>query len=45
MELKKTRKQCAKELGISVKTLWAWETNRHHPSVELRNRLETFLGV
>jgi len=32
MELKKTRKQ----MGVSVKTLWGWETNRHQPGALLR---------
>jgi transcriptional regulator with XRE-family HTH domain len=32
LKLKKTRKQLAKELGISVKTLWAWETGRRVPT-------------
>lgn len=44
MELKKTRKKCAEELGVSVKTLWSWETNRHQPSTVLRERIVGFLG-
>jgi transcriptional regulator with XRE-family HTH domain len=28
LKLRKTRKQLASELGVSVKTLWGWETNR-----------------
>ena len=39
MELKKTRKQMAKEMGISVKTLWGWETKRHKPDGLLRERI------
>jgi transcriptional regulator with XRE-family HTH domain len=33
-KLKKTRKQLALELGISVKTLWGWETNRREPTAQ-----------
>ena len=33
LELKKTRKQMAKELRICAKTLWGWETTRHKPSL------------
>ncbi len=43
MELKKKRSACAKELGISVKTLWGWETNRCQPSALLRKRIVAFL--
>jgi transcriptional regulator with XRE-family HTH domain len=32
LELRKNRKQCAKELGVSVKTLWGWETGLWEPS-------------
>ena len=39
MELKKNRKQCAEEMGISAKTLQAWETNRYQPSSTLLKRL------
>ena len=28
LKLRKTRKQMALELGVSVKTLWGWETDR-----------------
>ena len=44
LELKKTRKQMAKELGISVKTLWGWETKRHQPTAQLLKRIDRFLG-
>ena len=44
MDLRKTRKQYAKELGISVKTLWGWETNRWLPTPLLRARLVKFFG-
>jgi len=39
MELKKTRKKLAQELGISVKTLWGWETDRRQPSSLMRLRV------
>jgi DNA-binding XRE family transcriptional regulator len=44
MEMKKTREKCAKELGVSVKTLWSWETNRRQPSPLLQGRIVGFLG-
>ena len=28
LELKKTRKECAREMGVCVKTLWGWEHAR-----------------
>ena len=31
LKLRKTRKQLAAELGIGVKTLWGWETDRWEP--------------
>ncbi len=43
LELKKTRKQMAKEMGISVKTLWGWETGSHRPSSKLRTRIYPIL--
>lgn len=39
LKLRKTRKQLASELGVSVKTLWGWKTNRWQPSASLRNRV------
>ena len=44
LELKKTRKQMARELGISVKTLWGWETKRHKPGILLREHILRSLG-
>jgi transcriptional regulator with XRE-family HTH domain len=44
LEMKKNRKQCAKELGVSVKTLLGWETNRWRPSSLLQERIAKFLG-
>jgi len=32
LKSRKTRKQMASELGVSIKTLWGWETNRWQPS-------------
>lgn len=32
LNLRKTRKQMAAELGISVKTLWGWQTDRWRPT-------------
>jgi DNA-binding XRE family transcriptional regulator len=44
MELKKTRKQCAKELGVSVKTLRGWETGQRQPTSPLAGQIARFLG-
>ena len=44
LALKKTRKECARELGVSVKTLWGWESDQHQPMKRLRKRIETLLG-
>jgi transcriptional regulator with XRE-family HTH domain len=41
---KKTRKQLAKELGISVKTLWGWETGRRKPTVHGQEKITKFLS-
>jgi transcriptional regulator with XRE-family HTH domain len=43
LELKKTRKQCAQELGVSVKTLWSLETSRCQPSALVQKRVAEFL--
>ena len=32
LKMRKTRKQMAAELGVSVKTLWGWETDRWQPT-------------
>jgi DNA-binding XRE family transcriptional regulator len=45
MELRKNREQCAEEMGISAKTLQAWETNRYQPSSALLKRLVKCLGL
>ena len=39
LKLRKSRKQFASELGVSVKTLWGWETNRWQPSALLKERI------
>jgi DNA-binding XRE family transcriptional regulator len=39
LNLKKTRKQMASEMGVSVKTLWGWETDRWLPSDLFRKRI------
>jgi len=39
LQMRKTRKQFAKELGIDVKTLRNWETNRRRPSALLLRRI------
>lgn len=44
LELRKTRNQMASELGISVKTLWRWETNRRQPSPLYWTRIAYLFG-
>jgi transcriptional regulator with XRE-family HTH domain len=39
LKSRKTRKQFASELGVSIKTLWGWETNRWQPSPKCRKLL------
>lgn len=39
LKSRKSRKQFASELGVSIKTLWGWETNRWQPSPECGKRL------
>jgi transcriptional regulator with XRE-family HTH domain len=41
--LKKTRKQLESELGVSVKTLWGWETDRWQPTSAGQKQIEKFL--
>ena len=45
LDLRKTRRQLAKELAVSVKTLWGWETGRRKPTARLWERLEQFLDT
>jgi DNA-binding XRE family transcriptional regulator len=42
LKSRKARKQLATEWGISVKTLYGWETNRHQPSALCRKRMAGF---
>jgi DNA-binding transcriptional regulator YiaG len=39
LKMRKSRKQFASELGVSMKTLWGWETNRWQPSPKCRKLL------
>jgi len=39
MEMRKTRGQLATQLGISVKTIWNWETDKRKPC---KSKLEKF---
>jgi len=43
LKLKKTRRQLASELGISVKTLWGWETDRWQPTAKGQELIAAFL--
>jgi DNA-binding XRE family transcriptional regulator len=44
LESRKTRKKLAAELGVSIKTLWGWETDRCRPSQQAHQKLLNFLG-
>jgi transcriptional regulator with XRE-family HTH domain len=44
LTLKKTRRQLAKEMGISVKTLWGWETDRRKPTRQSQKEITKFLA-
>jgi transcriptional regulator with XRE-family HTH domain len=44
LNLKKTRRQLAAELGISVKTLWGWETDRWQPTTKGQELITKFLS-
>jgi transcriptional regulator with XRE-family HTH domain len=43
LELKKNGSECAKELGVSVKTLRGWETDQCQPGALLWKRVTEFL--
>jgi len=43
LKLRKTRKQMALELGVSVKTLWGWETDRRQPTAQGKKQVAEFL--
>lgn len=45
LELRKTRRQFAKDLGICVKSVWGWETGRWEPTDSLRERVISLLEV
>src|ERR1017187_421574 len=42
LKSRKTRKQLAAEWGVSIKTLWGWETDRCQPSALCRKRIAGF---
>ena len=44
LEMSKSRKEFAKELGVSVKTIWGWETECHEPSSQVAKRIEKIFG-
>jgi DNA-binding XRE family transcriptional regulator len=44
LKLRKTRKQMALKLGVSVKTLWGWETDRWQPTSVLARQVALILG-
>ena len=44
LKSKKTRQQCAKELGVDTKTLRGWEAGRHQPFAYHFGRISRFLG-
>jgi DNA-binding XRE family transcriptional regulator len=43
--MRKTRMQCAKEIGISYKTLVSLEMNRRQPTEATRQRIEAFFKM
>jgi transcriptional regulator with XRE-family HTH domain len=45
MELRKNRTECAQEMGVSVKTLWGWETGRCQPCPNHFKRVVAFVGL
>lgn len=45
IKMRKTRRQFAKELGLSPKTIWNWKTGRRHPSTALGKRIVALLCV
>jgi len=42
LKMRKTRKQMALELGVSVKTFRGWETDRRQPSTVCQKRIAGF---
>ena len=45
LKSRKTRRQLAREWGVSTKTLWGWETGRWQPSALCWNRLSKFTNT
>jgi transcriptional regulator with XRE-family HTH domain len=45
LKLQKSRKQLALELGVSVKTLWGWETDRRIPTTKGQEQIAKFLDA
>jgi transcriptional regulator with XRE-family HTH domain len=45
VELRKNRTECAQKIGVSVKTLWGWETGRCQPCPGHVERVAAFLGL
>jgi len=45
VEMRKNRNGCAKELRVSVKSLWGWETGRWEPCDAHLKRVIAFLGI
>jgi DNA-binding XRE family transcriptional regulator len=43
LKLRKTRKQMALELGVSVKTLLGWKTDRLEPATQGQEQIAMFL--
>jgi len=41
---RKTRRQLAREWGVSVKTLWGWETDRWEPTTQGQAQITRFLS-
>ena len=44
LKLRKSRKQFALDLGVSVKTLWGWETDRWKPTAKGHEQITKLLG-
>ena len=44
LAMRKSCTECAKELGVCVKTLHGWETERHRPSRQQAKRIANYFG-
>jgi len=42
--MRKTRLQCAKKMGVSIKTLCDWERGRRIPNKNMRDKIISFFG-